>query len=450
MHHHNQKKSLYVIVGLGKTGLSCVHYLLKAGHSVAVTDDRAIPPGLHELRTHFPQLPICVGEFSEEMLSKADVLVLSPGVPKAHPLVRAQLDRGACILGDIELFAQQARSPIIGITGSNGKSTVTTLVGEMAREAGLNVGVGGNLGTPALSLLSEDTALYVLELSSFQLETTDHLKANTAVVLNISPDHLDRYPIFDDYVKAKQKIYTHCEIPVYNREDDLSFQGVPLSEKAISFGLDTPSAGHFGMIAADETYYFAYGEERLFSIDDIKLRGRHQWSNILASLALGKAVGLPFPAMIRAACQFPGLPHRCEWIGCYQGVDWYNDSKGTNVGAAIAAIEGLGQTAKGKLILVAGGVGKQADFSDLRPSVSKYVKSALLLGKDADQIAEALDGICTISRVKDFYETVEVANQIAQPGDIVLLSPACASFDMFEGFDKRGEAFIKTVRAFYE
>lgn len=450
MHHHNQKKSLYVIVGLGKTGLSCVHYLLESGHLVAVTDDRAIPPGLHELRTSFPQVPVCVGEFSEEMLSQADVLVLSPGVPKAHPLVQAQINRGACVLGDIELFAKQAKAPIVAITGSNGKSTVTTLVGEMAKEAGLNVGVGGNLGTPALSLLSEEVALYVLELSSFQLETTDHLKANTAVVLNISPDHLDRYPVFDDYVKAKQKIYVNCKSPVFNREDLLSARGLQLSEQAVSFGLDRPLPGHFGMIEADSTHYFAYGEEKLFSIHDIKLRGRHQWSNVLASLALGKAIGLPFPAMREAAKKFPGLPHRCEWIGSYQEVDWYNDSKGTNVGAAIAAIEGLGQTAKGKLILIAGGVGKQADFSDLRSSVSRYVKSALLLGRDANQIAKALDGTCDIRHIKDFYEAVGLANQLVEAGDIVLLSPACASFDMFEGFDKRGEAFIKTVRAFYE
>lgn len=443
---NSNKKPLYVIVGLGKTGLSCVHYLSRFEYSIAVTDDRAIPPGLNELRTDYPQIPICVGEFSEQMLSQADVLVLSPGVSKAHPLIRAQLDRGVSIIGDIELFAKEACAPIVGITGSNGKSTVTTLVGEMAKASGLKVGVGGNLGTPALNLLSEDMELYVLELSSFQLETTEYLKANAAVVLNISPDHLDRYPVLDDYIKAKQKIYNHCKVPVFNREDARS---VPLlleeGADAISFGLDAPPLNHFGMLGE----YFSYGDEKLFSIHDVKLRGRHQWSNILASLALGKAIGLPLPAMITTALEFKGLPHRCEWIGCYESVDWYNDSKGTNVGATVAAIEGLGQTAKGKLILIAGGVGKQADFSELRSSVSQYVKLTLLLGKDAKQIENAIEGACDIRHVKDFYEAVEAANKVAAPGDIVLLSPACASFDMFEGFDKRGEAFMKIVRTFY-
>ncbi len=450
MYHHNQKKLLYVIVGLGKTGLSCVSHLLKEGHSVAVTDDRTIPPGLHELRTCFPQVPACVGAFSQEMLSQADILVLSPGVPKTHPLIQAQIKRGVPVWGDIELFVQRAKAPIIAVTGSNGKSTVTTLVGEMALAAGLQVKMGGNLGTPALNLLSDGCDLYVLELSSFQLESLEHLKARAAVVLNISPDHLDRYPVFEDYVKAKQRIYTHCQIPIFNREDALSTQGIPLPEHSVSFGLDQPALGHFGLVQDQDTHYFVLGEDRLFSADDIKLKGAHQWSNILASLALGKAVGLPLSAMIKTIKTFPGLPHRCEWVGCYRGVDWYNDSKGTNVGASIAAIKGLGKTAKGKVILIAGGVGKQADFTSLRSAVSQYVKTVLLLGRDAPQIAQALEGTCHILHTKDFYEAVEQAHQLASSGDVVLLSPACASFDMFEGFDKRGEAFMKTVRAFYE
>lgn len=413
-----------VIIGLGKTGLSCIRYLLKKNTDIAIVDNRINPPGLPELKNYSPNVPVYLGCFHENILSQADELVISPGVSLKEPAIAKQIKNGKPVIGDIELFARAARAPIIAITGSNGKSTVTTLVGEMAKCAGINVGVGGNLGIPALDLLTApEPDLYVLELSSFQLETTYSLKAKAAVVLNISPDHMDRYENIEEYKAAKMRIYNGCEVAVIEGEWNLF---------------------------STEGNYLTYEKQKLLSIDKLKIKGRHQVSNALAALALGAAAGLPMAAMLKALREFPGLPHRCQWVAKINNVDYYNDSKGTNVGAAKAAIEGLGRgtghCALTKIILIAGGQGKGADFSELFPVVEKYVRAVILIGQDAPKIKTALTGACKILFAESMREAVKFAAQEAQPGDMVLLSPACASFDMFNNFEHRGEVFCEDVR----
>lgn len=442
------QKNLRVIVGLGQTGFSCARYLIAQGYSVVVTDNRSIPPALHQLRANFPQIPVYLDSYPEDILSQAKELIVSPGVALTEPAIAKQIARGVSVIGDIELFVRCVKAPVVAITGSNGKSTVTSLVGEMVRYAGKNVRVGGNLGTPALDLLQkQEPDLYVLELSSFQLETTYSLQAATAVVLNVSPDHMDRYANFEAYVKAKQRIYHDCKVPIINRDEVSSTEGIRFSIEPISYGLTKPGANQFGIYEDNGEVYLAYGNERLLAASKLKIKGRHQMSNALAALALGHAVGLPFPAMIEALQQFPGLPHRCQWVAKHHDVDWYNDSKATNVGATCAAIAGLSHDVKGKLILIAGGLGKNADFSSLREPIAQHVRSVILMGKDARLIEQVLRGVVNVVHADGMEQAVLLASQEAQPEDAVLLAPACASFDMFEGFAKRGEAFMMAVRS---
>lgn len=438
---------LKVVVGLGKTGLSCVKYLYQQGHAVAVTDSRANPPGLEQLKADFPDVPIKLGQFDLALMDKAEELIVSPGVPVREAAIARQIARGVPAIGDIELFVRHVKTtPIIGITGSNGKSTVTTLVGQMAQNAGLNVKVGGNLGTPALDLMDATADLYVLELSSFQLETTYSLQAAAATVLNISPDHLDRYPSLAEYIAAKQRIFQNCQAPVINREDIASFSGVHNFPRAISFGLNEPKTGEFGLRKKGDKTYLAFGAVELFAADRLKIKGRHQLANALAALALGTAVNLPHAAMLQALQSFTGLAHRCQWVEKLQDVDWYNDSKGTNVYSTLAAIEGLGPVISGKLVLIAGGLGKQQDFSPLRKSVAEFVRTVVLIGQDAAQIAAALEGATHIIHARTLEQAVLFAKDAAQKGDAVLLSPACASYDMFRNFEHRGEVFMAKVK----
>jgi UDP-N-acetylmuramoylalanine--D-glutamate ligase len=438
-------KDPIVIVGLGKTSLSCLRYLLKQGitrENIAVTDNREQPPGLNEIQQNFPQLRLSVGRFDEKLLDQAQKIIVTPGVSLQEPAIHKQLLRGIQPIGDIELFAQKANAPIIAITGTNGKSTVTTLVGEMAKTAGLNVKVGGNLGTPALDLLDETTELYVLELSSFQLETTYSLKTISATVLNITPDHLDRYQSLQDYIDAKQRIYQRCAIPVINREDPISFSGLKNFSRALSFGLNEPQKNQFGL----RDNYLAYDKENLIAANELQIKGRHQIANALAALALGHAAQIPLAAMLQALKNFRGLIHRCQWLAQIDGVNWYNDSKGTNVNSSLAAITGLGDAIQGKLILIAGGLGKNQDFSPLREPINKYVRSVILIGQDAQQIAAALSKETPIISARTLEEAVTIAKQQARSGDAVLLSPACASYDMFRNFEHRGEVFIAAVK----
>ncbi len=459
--------SLQVVVGLGKTGVSCVRYLVAQGENVAINDSRTDPPGLTELRQQFPTIPLSLGKFDADLCSQASQIIVSPGIPLETPAIARAIAKGIPAIGDIELFAQRATAPVVAITGSNGKSTVTTLVGEMAKHAGKRVAVGGNLGTPALDLLTTpEPDLYVLELSSFQLETTYSLAPHAAALLNISEDHMDRYHhSMQAYLAAKQRIYQRCHTAIVNRDDPTTWQSLSLPHR-ISFGLDAPKTGHYGLRVGssqsaggsrtaptmmakgiDEQWYLARGNTLLIATRELTIKGRHQQANALAALALGEAAGLPLPAMLDALRNFHGLAHRCQWVATYHGVEWYNDSKATNVSAAQAAIEGLGAEIAGKLIVIAGGIGKQADFAPLRTSMHRYVRTLILIGQDAPQIETALDGSVAIIHAQTLEHAVSLAQHHAYSGDAVILAPACASFDMFKNFEHRGEAFIAAVKA---
>ncbi len=453
-----QNSKLKVVIGLGKTGYSCVRHLVKHNYNIAVVDSRKQPPMLQQLQTSFPDIPIHIGNFAESILAQADELIISPGVSINEPRIARLVKNGIPAVGDIELFARYAEAPIIAITGSNGKSTVTTLVGEVAKCAGLNVQVGGNLGTPALDLLDRPNPnLYVLELSSFQLETTYSLKAEVAVVLNISPDHMDRYKNIEEYVTAKMRIYNGCKIAIINRcrEQTCLFHQTCKEQaclfptgksRCLFFGPDKPKLDEFGI----RNNYLAYGSQKLLAVDELKMRGQHQAVNALAALAIGTAVKLPMLIMLQVLREFKGLPHRCQWVAKINGVDWYDDSKGTNVGATRAAIEGMGASITGKLILIAGGQGKGADFSPLYAGVKKYVRSVILIGEDAPKLAVALNGAAEILNAKSMRQAVETAMQKARKGDAVLLSPACSSFDMFDNFEHRGKVFADEVNRLKE
>lgn len=438
-------KNLTVIVGLGKTGMSCVRHLQRLGVNVAVVDSRANPPGLNELITGYPEVPIYLNGWHENLLAEASQLIVSPGVAISTEAIAKQAACGIPVIGDIELFAKATTKPVIAITGSNGKSTVTSLVGKMAQAAECKVGVGGNLGTPALDLLNTpEPELYVLELSSFQLETTYSLQASAATILNVTPDHLDRYPTIDDYAAAKLRIFTGCKTAVINRDNNWFLpQDFTKKLNCLSFGLGKPkNASEFGVI--DD--YLALGANKLIAKNDLLIKGEHQIANALAALALGYAAGLSMTAMLEALRVFPGLEHRCQWVTNTNGVDWFNDSKGTNVGATEAAISGLGASIKGKIVLIAGGQGKGADFTCLTKAVKNYVRTLILIGVDAPKIAQDLSGTAKILRAESMAEAVSLAKQEAISGDSVLLSPACASFDMFNNFEHRGQVFIDLVK----
>ncbi|WP_205341087.1 UDP-N-acetylmuramoyl-L-alanine--D-glutamate ligase [Denitrificimonas caeni] len=433
-----------VVVGLGKSGLSLVRFLARHGQTFAVADSRENPPELSTLQRDYPQITVHCGPLSSELLSAAQVLYVSPGLALSTPAIQTAIANGVIISGDIDLFAQHARAPIVAITGSNAKSTVTTLVGQMCAAAGLKVAVGGNLGVPALDLLDDAVDVYVMELSSFQLETTSHLQARVAVCLNISEDHMDRYVDVDGYIAAKQRVFNHAQTLVINRDDRPS-QPQQAQSPTISFGLSTPAAGEFGLSEQEGETYLAYGDQHLLAVSALKIRGSHNYANALSALAIGTAINLPMAAMLSALQEFPGLEHRCQWLRNVHGVDWYNDSKATNVGAALAAIEGLGTGNVGKLILIAGGDGKGADFSSLKAPVAQYCRAVIVLGRDAERVVQALGGAVAIEHVTSLEEAVLAAAKRAHEGDSVLLAPACASLDMFKSFEQRGDLFAQAV-----
>ncbi len=435
-----------LVVGLGKTGLSCVRFFERKGIPVAVVDSRAQPPSLETVRRDLPQVPVFTGSFDDSVFAAADRLVVSPGVPVTEPHIAAAYQRGAEVLGDIELFVREAAAPVVAITGSNGKSTVTTLIGEMARQAGVRVAVGGNLGVPALDLLGPEVELYVLELSSFQLETTRSLHAEAAAVLNVSPDHLDRYPSLEAYAATKASILRGCQHAVVNYDDPL-VRGMPGGLARTGFSLGAPSADGFGLLEDRQgKSWLCRGDNRLLPVDEVLVPGRHNLANALAALALGTAVGLPLEAMLHAIREFHGLPHRTRFVAELNSVRWYNDSKGTNPGASIAALMGLDRGDSSRTVLIAGGECKGASFSELAAAVERYARAVVLIGRDADQVAKALKGAVPISRAESMADAVEQAAEMAEAGDRVLLSPACASFDMFWGFEHRGDVFEALVR----
>lgn len=435
-----------LVVGLGKTGFSCARYLSEHGIEVAVTDSREHPPALDELQMAYPDIAVFVGGFNSEAFKRATCLVVSPGISLREPLIAEARARGAEIVGDIELFARNANAPVIAITGSNGKSTVTSLLGEMAKAANMDVRVGGNIGVPALDLLHEPRPdLYVLELSSFQLETTESLDACAAAILNISEDHMDRYYDLNDYTAAKAKIYYGNGTLVVNLDDEKVMAIVKLMRqgRALSgFTEKEPKEKEFGICNKNNEDYLCYGNELLLLTSELKIKGKHNVVNALAALALGQEADIPLDAMLVAIKEFPGLPHRSQWVAEKKGVAWYNDSKATNVGAAIAAING---TQANKVILIAGGQGKGQDFTPLKDVVKDKVKHLILLGEDAGLLNSELSGYTEVTFVDDLSQAVSKANEIAVSGDAVLLSPACASFDMFTGYEQRGDMFIIAV-----
>ncbi len=436
-----------VVVGLGKTGVSCLRYLAKRGIPVSATDTRRTPPGLAELGDLANSVDLRLGGFDLSLLDGASQVLMSPGVSMEEPIARAARARGIEVLGDIELFARHVRAPVIGITGTNGKSTVTSLVARMALAAGRSVLAGGNLGVAALDLLEEPTPdLYVLELSSFQLETTSSLRLKAAVILNVTADHMDRYPSVSAYALAKSRIFAKASTVVLNADDPLvaamrETAGYPGDAHVVTFSIERSDAD-FCLLRVGGKTLLAHHGEALLDTGRMKLSGLHNAANALAALALGEAAGLPMPRMLEALESFAGLPHRSQWIADVAGVRYVDDSKGTNVGATIAAVAGMA----GPLVIIAGGLGKGQDFTPLAPAFRSKVRHAVLIGKDAPALAAALAGVCTTETVGSMQEAVTAAARASRPGDCVLLSPACASFDMFRGYEHRGEVFADAVR----
>ncbi|SJZ44886.1 UDP-N-acetylmuramoylalanine--D-glutamate ligase [Oceanospirillum multiglobuliferum] len=444
-----------VIIGLGQTGLSCARYLAAQGVDFAVADTRFKPAGLDEFEQAFPDAEIWLGPLDEAQLCEAQELVVSPGVAISQPAIARAIASGVSVVGDIELFSRAVSVPIVAITGSNAKSTVTTLVGKMAETAGWPVAVGGNIGIPVLDLLldlkdkpeAEQPRLFVLELSSFQLETTHSLKAKAASILNLSADHLDRYPSMLEYGLAKQRIYIGCEYAIVNRQDEATLPVHSFKNTQISFGLDQPDLGHFGLRESEGALFLAYGKELLIPTTEITLTGRHGQANALAALALGHSVGLPMSAMLETLRHFVGLPHRCQLVKEFNQVCFIDDSKGTNVGATVAALNGLGAGIQGRIVLIAGGDGKGAEFDGLTLPLQQYARALVLIGRDVPQIAAVAPKSLALNFAQDMTDAVQQAAELALPGDIVLLSPACASFDMFANYVARGQAFASAVQS---
>lgn len=440
-----------VIVGLGTTGLSVARYLRARGEAFVVVDSRTQPPGLNVLQAEMPDVSVHVGDFDSPLLMNATRLVVNPGIAVSTSAIQLAQQNGAEIIGDIELFVREANAlslPVVAITGSNGKSSVTTLVEQMAQRAGVKAYAGGNIGLAALELLNQDDAeWFVLELSSFQLETTQSLQAAAATVLNVSEDHLDRYEDYAHYAATKATIYQNSQCAVFNRDNAevMAMQSVLLAMNGtahVSFGSDAPKDGQFGLRQRDGKTWLAKGDACLLDVSDMRLPGLHNQMNALAALALGEAMQLPMAAMLDAVREFTGLPHRTQWVRERQGVNWFNDSKGTNVGATLAALQGL----PNKTVLIAGGQGKGADFSPLQPAIRDKARAVVLMGEDAEQIAAYVDESVSSVHVNSMDDAVMAAAEFAEEGDNVLLSPACASFDMFANYIARGDAFTDAVR----
>ena len=435
------KRPYAVVVGLGRTGLSAARYLRAQGWRLAVTDTRNAPPELAALAALDTSIPVRLSALDASLLEGALCVVASPGVPLAQPFFEEARARGLEIVGDIELFARAADAPVAGITGTNGKSTVTTLLARMAQRAGLAVRVGGNLGEPALDLLSPGTALYVLELSSFQLETTTQLACRAATVLNVSADHLDRYASIGEYAAAKARIFARCDTAVVNLDDPLVMAMPRAARRVLSFSLRAAVGADYAVASTRDGWWLTRGAEPLLPLAHLRIKGLHNAANALAALALGEALELPRTAMLEELEQFPGLPHRSQWVAEVRGVTYINDSKGTNVGATLAAVGGMA----GPLVMIAGGDGKNQDFSPLAAAFRGKVRHTVLIGRDAGRLERALAGVCTLETCATLPEAVQAAARAAHPGDTVLLSPACASLDMFRDYTQRGAVFSQAV-----
>jgi UDP-N-acetylmuramoylalanine--D-glutamate ligase len=432
-----------LVVGMGKSGYSAIRYLRTRGHKVYAMDSRAEPPELARVKALGEDVTIRTGGFDIFLLNFIDLIVVSPGVAMTGPFFDAARARGIAMIGDIELFARAVRAPVAGITGTNGKSTVTTLVAQMAQRAGLRIAAGGNLGRPALDLLEDAAQLYVLELSSFQLETTQSLTLEAAAVLNVTPDHMDRYTDLTSYAAAKARIFDRCNIAIINLDDPLVAAMRTATQRTLSFSLRADVGADFALQHGDDgEWWLLRADQKLLALSQMHIQGTHNAANALAALALGEALGLPRSACTEALAEFSGLPHRSQWVGEVHGVGYVNDSKGTNVGATLAAIAGM----KGPLVLIAGGEGKGQDFAPLREAVAGKVRAVVLIGRAARTLERALAGVVETRDAVSMEEAVEVAAQLAQPGDTVLLSPACASLDMFRDYAHRGDVFAEAVQ----
>lgn len=434
-----------VVVGLGKTGFACARYLSAQGIPYAVTDDRNEPPMLNDMQATFPDVLLCLGGFDASLLMNADRLLLSPGVSLQEDVIVRAIESGVEVYGDIELFCQNTTVPVIAITGTNGKSTVTTLVAEMLRAADLNVVEGGNLGTPALDLLSNNTPdVYVLELSSFQLETVTSLNAIASVVLNIAPDHEDRYEDLAEYARAKERIYDGSGTLIINLDDAAVASMAKEQRTCVGFTLSDPLSEDYGVRVYGDVRWIVRGKNKLIPVHALHMKGEHNIANAMAAMALVETLNCPLSAMLSVLRSFSSLEHRCQWVAEHAHVKWVNDSKSTNVAASCAAIQGLAKDEN--MVLIAGGDGKGADFSELEEVAAGRLKAAIVLGQDGDKIEQVLVNVVPVHVVDNMEMAVWAAVKIAKDGDIVLLSPACASFDMFENYQARGNAFVAAVR----
>lgn len=439
-----------LVAGLGKTGHSIARYLRRKHIPFIVFDTRENPHDLADFLAEFAPVDVYLQSLPDAIWPTIKEIISSPGVSLDSPEMRRALEQQIPIYGDIECLARETSAPVVAITGTNGKSTVTTLVGEMAQAAGMRVAIAGNIGTPVLDLLNDDFHydLWVLELSSFQLDLTYSLAPIAATILNVTADHLDRHHDLPSYIKAKQRVYHQAATMIYNRDDQ---QTLPMDRnnavQFISFGLDRPSENQWGILVDGADSFLAHGSEKILSVDALKIKGRHNWANALAACALAASAGIDKQTMVSVLNQFSGLPHRAQWVRSLNGVDWINDSKGTNIGATCSAISGIGEAMKGKIVLIAGGQGKGADFSELREPVADYVKTLVLIGQDADKMQQALSAVVEVIRATSLEEAVRTAYAHAQPGDVVMLSPACASQDMFIDFNDRGRVFVSAVEA---
>lgn len=431
-----------VIIGLGHSGLSCARFLAENGLDVDVYDTQQAPQLAGQLAEQVPAARLHAGTLEVKNWQPDSLLVVSPGVPLSHPELLPLLEQGLRPVGDVELFAQCVMAPVIAITGSNGKSTVTALTGEILKAAGRDVRVGGNIGVPVLDLLDDTADCYVLELSSFQLETTWNLAPQCATVLNLAADHMDRYQGMADYIAAKEKIYHGTGAMLINTDDATCRQLVRPGRETLYFGQAEPaSEQEYGLRHAAGSTWLARGDTLLADIADLRLAGRHNQMNALAAWALARCAGVDDSVIREAVAAFRGLPHRMEWLGTYAGLDWINDSKGTNVGATVAAIQGLA----GPLVLIAGGQGKGADFTPLAEAFADKVRAVILIGADARLIGRAVAGHTAVEYADGMQEAVRRAAALAPAGATVLLSPACASFDMYSGFAARGDDFRRCV-----
>ncbi len=431
-----------LVLGLGRTGLSCARYLRRKGLEVRVADTRATPPGSDALRAKLPEAELRTGAFEPALLDGVAQVVISPGLSVREPVAVEARRRGLPVVGDIELFAREAQAPVAAVTGTNGKSTVTTLVAELANAAGRRAVAGGNLGEPALDLLEREVPeLYVLELSSFQLETTYSLRTRTSVVLNVTPDHMDRYDSLADYAAAKARIFDGCEVAVVNADDAWVREMPRPGQSVVSFTLESEHADY--ALRREPAPMIVHHGEPMLPLAALRLQGLHNAANAMAALAMCEALDVPSGPALEALAAFPGLPHRSQWVGELGGVNFVNDSKGTNVGATLAAVAGMA----GPLVVIAGGDGKGQDFAELRAAFRGKVSHVVLIGRDAPAIEAALAGVCAIERAADMAGAVRAARRVARPGHTVLLSPACASLDMFRDYAHRGDEFAAAVRS---